>query len=127
QQMWAQLPTKSLTKPLAELSEPFTSVRGVRELADGRVIVADQRDKVVQLVDFKTGRATKIGREGSGPNEYQVPMNAIALPGDSTMIFDALNTRFFMLGPGGSLAGTWSPATDAPPAPTTAPRAGAGG
>lgn len=128
QQLWAQLPTKTLTRPLAELSEPFTAVRGVRELADGRVIVADPRDKVVQLVDFKTGRATRIGREGSGPNEYQMPMSAFALPGDSTMIFDALNTRFLMLGPGGSLAGTWSPAAEAPaPVATTAPRPGAGG
>ena len=129
QQLWAQLPTKSLTKPLAELSEPFTAIRGVRELADGRVIVADPRDKVVQLVDFKTGRATRIGREGSGPNEYQMPMNAFALPGDSTMIFDALNSRFFMLGPGGSLAGTWTPASDAPraAAASVAPRPAAGG
>ena len=127
-QIGAQLPTKTLTKPLAELSEPFTSVRGVRELADGRVIVADPRDKVVQLVDFKTGRASKIGREGSGPNEYQMPMNAFALPGDSTMIFDALNSRFLMLGPGGSPAGTWALASDAPrPVASSAPRPAAGG
>ena len=106
-----QLSTRTYMKPAAELVEPYSAVRGVRELADGRVIVSDTRDKVVQLVDFKTGRATTLGREGSGPNEYQMPMSAFALPGDSTMIADALNSRFLLLGPGGKLAGTWSPAS----------------
>ncbi len=108
-----QLPTKTYGKPTAEFTEPFTSVVGVRELSDGRVIVADPRDKVVQVVDFRTGRTTKLGREGSGPNEYQMPSRVFALPGDSTMIADPLNSRFLMLGPGGTLAGTWSPAADA--------------
>ncbi len=105
-----QVPTRTYSKPTAELVEPYSAVRGVRELSDGRVIVSDTRDKVVQLADFKTGRANTLGREGSGPNEYQMPMSAFALPGDSTMIADALNSRFLLLGPGGKLAGTWSPA-----------------
>ncbi len=100
---------RTYSKPLVELAEPYTSVRGVRELTDGRVVVVDPRDKVVQLVDFKTGQATMLGREGSGPNEYQMPTSAFALPGDSTLIPDVLNSRFLLLGAGGKLAGTWSP------------------
>ncbi len=103
-------PVRTFSKPAAEYAEPFSSVRGVRELADGRVVVTDPRDKVVQLVDLKSGRATTLGREGSGPNEYQMPSGAFALPGDSTLIADPLNSRFFVLGPSGALAGTWSPA-----------------
>jgi hypothetical protein len=110
----AQAPTRTYTKPVAELSEPYTSVRAVRELADGRLIVVDPRDKVVHLVDMKADRATLLGRQGSGPNEYQMPMSAFPLPGDSTMVADVLNSRFLMLGPGGALAGTWSPVADAP-------------
>jgi len=135
----AQQPSvRTFTRPAAEFAEPYSAVRGVRELADGRVVVTDPRDKVVQLVDFKSGRATTLGREGSGPNEYQMPSGAFALPGDSTLIADPLNSRFVVLGPGGSLAGTWSPAGAAPagggggdrPATQTVPArppAGAGG
>jgi len=107
------VPVRTFSKPAAEFAEPYSAVRGVRELADGRVVVTDPRDKVVQLVDLKTGRATTLGREGSGPNEYQMPSGAFALPGDSTLIADPLNSRFFVLGPGGRLAGTWSPAAAA--------------
>lgn len=121
----AQQSARTYYKPVAELIEPYSGVRGVRELADGRVIVTDTRDKVVQLADFKTGRASTIGREGSGPNEYQMPVFAFALPGDSTMIADPMNSRFLLLGPGGRLAGTWIPAAGAAPAP--APRPAAGG
>jgi hypothetical protein len=103
------VPVKTFTRPLAEFAEPYSALRGVRELADGRVVVTDTRDKVVQVVDFRAGRATTLGREGSGPNEYQMPSNALALPGDSTLVADPLNSRFLVLGPGGSLAGTWVP------------------
>lgn len=108
------VPVRTFSKPAAEYAEPFSSLRGVRELADGRVVVTDPRDKVVQLVDLKSGRATTLGREGSGPNEYQMPSGAFALPGDSTLIADPLNSRFLVLGPRGVLAGTWTPAAGAP-------------
>jgi hypothetical protein len=122
------VPTKTFSKPLAEYAEPFTSLRGVRELADGRVVTTDNRDKLVQIVDLRTGRATKVGREGSGPNEYQMPSSALPLPGDSTLIADPLNSRFVLLGPGGTPAGTWVPegADEARPAARPAP-AGAPG
>ena len=35
----AQAPLKTLAKPDAEYAEPFTTINGVRELRDGRVIV----------------------------------------------------------------------------------------
>jgi hypothetical protein len=108
------VPVRTFTKPAVEYGEPYSAVRGVRELADGRVVVTDPRDKVVQLVDLKASRATTLGREGSGPNEYQMPSGVFALPGDSTLIADPLNSRFLVLGPRGALAGTWSPAAAAP-------------
>ena len=48
----AQQPRRVLNKAVTEFAEPFTSVSSVRELRDGRVIVADGRDRVVQIVDF---------------------------------------------------------------------------
>ena len=70
----------ALTKPDAAYAEPFTSIRGVRELANGKVLVSDVQDKVVQLVDLAAGTAIKIGREGQGPEEYMLPMGLFAMP-----------------------------------------------
>jgi hypothetical protein len=97
----AQAPLKTLTKPDAEYAEPFTQINGVRELRDGRVIVSDVREKTVQLVDLKAGTATKIGREGSGPGEYAMPLALLAIPGDTSLLYDPLNRRFLLIGPDG--------------------------
>jgi hypothetical protein len=96
----AQAP-RLLTKPDAEFAEPFTSVNGVRELNDGRVVVIDSRDKIVQVVDFKSGAAVKVGREGSGPGEYAFPMRLVPLPGDSSGVYDMLNSRMLVVLPNG--------------------------
>lgn len=97
----AQAPLKTLTKPDVEHAEPFTQINGVRELRDGRVIVADVREKTVQIVDLKAGTAQKIGREGSGPGEYSLPARLLAMPGDTSVVYDPLNRRFLVIGPDG--------------------------
>jgi hypothetical protein len=108
---------RTLSKPDAEFEEPFTQVSGVRELKDGRVVVNDMRDKVVQLVDFKSGNATKIGREGSGPKEYSLPMALVALPGDTSGVYDPLNQRMLLILPNGE-PGDFIKTTPAPGANT---------
>lgn len=115
----AQGTTRTLTKPEAEFEEPFTRIAGFRELRDGRVIVADGRDKVVQLVDLKTGTATKIGREGSGPGEYGLPTALVTLPGDTTLVFDPLNSRYLTVLPNGEPGATFRLEDGAPPAPAS--------
>lgn len=90
-----------LGKPYAEFKEPFTQISAVRELEDGRVLVTDARERSVQLVDFKSGTATKVGREGSGPCEYILPQRIIALPGDTSAVYDPSNVRYLLIGPDG--------------------------
>jgi hypothetical protein len=85
-----QVPTISLVAD-ASLPAEWTTVRGVRELHDGRVVVLDSREQALKLVDFKTGSATMIGRKGSGPGEYELPLALFALPGDSSVIADMAN------------------------------------
>ena len=99
------VPTRTLSKPDAEYSEPFTQIAGVRELKDGRLIVIDPRDKTVQVVDMARGSATKIGREGAGPGEYGLPMRLMALPGDTTAIGDMLNNRLLLINPNATVGG----------------------
>ena len=97
----AQLPVRTLGKPDVEYGEPFTQVNGIRELRDGRVIVADAREKSVQVIDLRAGRAQKVGREGSGPGEYALPARLLALPADTSVVYDPLNRRFLVIGPDG--------------------------
>jgi hypothetical protein len=99
----AQAPLKTLSKPDVEYAEPFTIITGVRELRDGRVIAADAREKTVQVIDLKSGTATKIGREGSGPGEYALPMRLLGFPGDTSAVYDPLNRRYLMINPDGKV------------------------
>jgi hypothetical protein len=101
------IPTRALANPDAEWSEPFSAITGIRELKSGRVIVADNRDKTIQLVDF-AGQAKKIGREGSGPGEYGLPMSVFAAPGDSTWVFDVMNSRYLVIDPAGKAVSTFT-------------------
>lgn len=95
-------PLRRLGAPEAEFTEPFTAVTSVRELRDGRVLVADARDKTLQLIDLKAGTATKIGREGAGPGEYGIPQGLVALPADTTLLYDPMNGRLLVILPDGT-------------------------
>lgn len=83
--------------PNATLDAEFTRVAAVRELPDGRVLVTDEADKRLVVGDWKTGGVRQIGREGSGPGEYQLPRSLFALAGDSTLLSDALAGRWLVL------------------------------
>lgn len=84
----------TLSKPAAEYAESFTSITAIRELPSGKVLVADRVDKTVQLVDLIAGTSSKVGRDGSGPGEYALPMALLGMPDGSTLIQDPLNRRF---------------------------------
>jgi hypothetical protein len=60
------VPRAVLGRTEAQLPDPFDNVTAVRELSDGRVIVADRSAKTVTVADFRSGSATAIGREGQG-------------------------------------------------------------
>ena len=93
------VPRAALGRAEAQLPDPFDDVTAVRELSDGRVIVADRSAKTVTLADFRSGAATAIGREGQGPGEYAFPAGLVALPGDTTLLVDPGQRRFLVIGP----------------------------
>ena len=74
-------------------------VGAIRELSNGRVVVADPRDKILQAIDFRSGSSVTIGREGSGPAEFGMPMRVFTAPNDTTLLFDPLNNRYLVVGP----------------------------
>ena len=99
------VPTRTLAKPDLEYSEPFTQIAGIRELRDGRVVTIDPRDKTIQVVDLRAGTATKLGREGSGPGEYGLPLSLLALPNDTSAVLDMLNQRLLLINPNATVGG----------------------
>lgn len=118
----AQQQPRALPPANATFDEPFSQVAGLRELANGKVLVADGRDKIVTLVDFASGEQVKVGREGSGPGEFGLPARLFAAPGDTTLLFDPLNSRYLVIGPDAKPKSTFMVETAAPAGP-----AGGGG
>lgn len=100
----AQVPLRTLPKPEVEYREAFTAISGLRELKDGRVLVADAREKTLQVIDLARGTAMAVGRTGAGPGEWGTPTTLHALPGDSTLMLDYANQRIFLVAPDGKPA-----------------------
>lgn len=96
------VPVASLGQPTATFEEPFDQVTSLRELSDGRVLVADLLARAVTLADLGQGIGTAVGREGQGPKEFSFPFGLVPLPGDSTLLVDPAQRRFLMIGPDGA-------------------------
>lgn len=82
-----------------EFPTPFTRIGSVRELRDGRVILADRREQSLMLLDWRSQGMQPIGRRGAGPREFELPDALVAVPGDSTWVWDAMNFRWLVLDP----------------------------
>ena len=95
-----------LTKPDATYPEGFALVQTVRELADGRVMVADPLGQVLLIVNMKAGTADTLGGVGQGPGEYRQPDAVYALPGEATLLVDLGNARLSEIGPDGTFGET---------------------
>lgn len=97
----------------AQLGEEFTSVDYLRELSDGRILVADTREKRLVVADFAKGTVETLSRTGSGPGEIRSIGGLFGLAGDSTLLVDDANHRWLLL------SGTRIVATLPPDAPAT--------
>jgi hypothetical protein len=100
-------PARTLGPKLAEGSETLSQIRGFRELSDGRVIVTDQIEKKIVLLDFAKNTATRLGKQGPGPGEYQSATDLFGMPGDTTLLVDGgrgLNAMT-IIAPDGKLGG----------------------
>jgi hypothetical protein len=98
--------TRALGAPQAEHPANFSSLTGLRELSDGRLVVVDGRERAVLLVDFRRGTSERIGRDGSGPGEVAAPTNLLRLPADTSAVWDSRNRRLFVILPSGTPGAT---------------------
>src|SRR6185503_3755348 len=94
-----------LGKPQVQFPEGFSNIGFIRELPDRRVVVIDSKERALIIVDT-TGRQSPVSRSGRGPDEYLAPIGLYYLPGDSTLVYDILNSRALRLDPRGRPAGT---------------------
>lgn len=92
----AQMPSPASLSP-GTSGPAFIHVQAVRELQDGRTLVIDSRERAVMLVDWTSPEPRTIGRAGDGPGEYRYPGFLIPLKGDSTLVTDLQNGRWYVL------------------------------
>jgi hypothetical protein len=79
----------------------FGRIGPVRELSDGRVMVADPLGQVLARIDFDSESADTLGRLGQGPQEYGQPEAVFPLLGDTTLLVDLGNARLTTVDPRG--------------------------
>lgn len=90
--------TVTMDAPDGVFPEDFSVVQTVRELPDGRVLVADPLGQALVVVDFGQGSADTLGRVGQGPEEYRQPDAVWPMPGGETLLVDLGNGRLTRLG-----------------------------
>ena len=98
----------TLANPEVTFPEPFSRIAGLRQLSDGRLVIADRLEQVVRFVDLESGFWEDIGHVGGGPGEYRMPAGLLPLPGDSTLLIDFGNMRMSVIAPDGRIAGSTS-------------------
>lgn len=103
-----RVPEVALGERVAAIAEPFSDAVGMAELPDGRVVVSDRVERVYAIADFSTGQRRTIGRNGTGPNEYQMPFGPIRWRGDTLLGYDPNNRRLLKILPDGSIRGAFS-------------------
>jgi hypothetical protein len=90
-----------LDRPTASLPDAFSFVRGMRELRDGRLLVADYTEQRIAVVNLATGESRDLVTEGPGPAEIRLPYGLSPAKADSTFAIDYGNNRLLVLAPDG--------------------------
>ena len=103
----AQTQQQSLGEPQTVFSEPFSRIVGLRELSDGRVLLADQVERHVSFIDFASGAVDQVGRQGQGPGEYESPRGLLPLSSDASMLVDFGTMRMTRVEPNGRFTASW--------------------
>jgi hypothetical protein len=101
---WAQrnAPTITISQGAKELSEPFSVIRSLVELRDGRLLVFDSKEKELLLVDFARDVQTQAAQQGAGPLEFNAAGLMLRGPADSAVYYDMMQRRFLIFSPKGA-------------------------
>lgn len=99
-----QPPVRRLRQPELRFTGPFSSVAGIAELPDGRLLVSDRVEATVSVIG--EGTRALVGRQGQGPREYGRPFTIVRLSPDTFAVHDAPNRRLFLVDARGRVLGT---------------------
>ena len=84
-----QSPTSVRLSPAnGQLSYEFSGISGIRELRDGRLLIADRRENRLLIADFNSDAVSELGRVGNGPGEFQRASRLLAISPDTTAMPD---------------------------------------
>ena len=100
------VPRASLGEPLAQFEDGLGSLRGARELADGRVLIADGFGEAL-IVWAPGAGADTLTNVGQGPQEYQLPDGLFPLPDGGTLLVDLGNVRLTRIDADLAFGETW--------------------
>lgn len=92
-----EAPTRVLERWTRVSQEPFETVAGVRELPDGRVLVADRAEGQLIVLDRTSGEHRAITRAGDGPGELRGVDRLLALRGDTSLAVHEFGRRWLLL------------------------------
>lgn len=92
-----QPPSVTLGPPTASYDFGFTNVVAIRELSDGRVLVADKGETRLYVLTPDLSRVRQIGRVGEGPGEYRGVGPLHPLAADSSVFIDSYSSRWNLL------------------------------
>lgn len=113
-----QAPPVSFGMATAAFEDGLGSMRGVRELDDGRVLVADGFGAAV--IAWKPGGgADTLTNTGQGPEEYRTPDGLFPLPDGATLLVDLGNARLTRIEADLGFGETWPIARGGPNAGMT--------
>ena len=77
-----------------EFAGEFSSIRGLRALPDGRLVVTDNKEKQIRLLDFAKGTSKTLARLGEGPQEYKAVGTVQRDTGGGVVVYDPQQKRF---------------------------------
>ena len=101
-----EVPRASLGEPVASFEDGLGSIRGVRELPGGRVLIADGFGEA--LIVWRPGAgADTLTNVGQGPEEYQLPDGLFPLPDGGTLLVDLGNARLTRIEADLGFGATW--------------------
>lgn len=113
-----EAPPVSFGMATAAFEDGLGSMRGVRELDDGRVLVADGFGAAV--IAWKPGGgADTLTNTGQGPEEYRTPDGLFPLPDGATLLVDLGNARLTRIEADLGFGETWPIARGGPNAGMT--------
>jgi hypothetical protein len=96
-------PPRRLQEPPAEFPVPFSVIRAVMALPDGRLVVSDPHENRIALIDFPNGTRQELSRVGEGPREYRLAGGLYRGRGGRVLVLDHPLQRLLPIAPEGAV------------------------